>query len=130
MSSTAIAQASEAAPRNTNKIMGERVHQVMWRGQVTQTAFAPVLGMTQSALSSKLRGRRAFTSDEILKVADTFGVSLDYLFGKTDDPRPVGPDGDRVEVGPVDPRRFELLTSCLQTERFAEVIPLHIHRAA
>lgn len=121
MTLTATAAASEPAPRNTNLIMGERVHQTMWRGQVTQTALAPVLGMTQSALSAKLRGRRAFTSDEILKVADTFGVSLDYLFGKTDDPRPVGPDGDLIDV---DPGRFELPTSCLQTRGLAEVIPL------
>lgn len=122
MSIQAIAEGPQPEKRNTNFIMGERVHQVMWRGQVTQTALAPVLGMKQTTLSLKLRGKRAFTSDEILKIADTFGVSLDYLFGKTDDPRPVGPDGDRIEV--VDPRRIELLTSCLQTRELAPVIPI------
>lgn len=120
--STLKAPAGAEDPRNTNFVMGERVHRQMWRGQVSQTAFAPVLGMTQSALSAKLRGRRAFTSDEILKVAEVFGVSLDYLFGKTEDPRPVGPNGDRVDV--VDPARIELATSCLQTRHLALVTPI------
>ena len=113
MTMTATTTPSGDAQRDTNKIMGERVHQAMWRAQVTQTALGPVLGMTQSALSAKLRGRRAFTADEILYVSRIFGVSLDYLFGRVDDPRPFGPNGERLDV--VDPGRIELPTSCLQS---------------
>lgn len=122
MTITATATNDDGEQRGANRIIGERVHQAMWRGQVTQTALGPVLGMTQSALSAKLRGRRAFTADEILYVADIFGVSLDYLYGRADDPRPFGPNGERLDV--VDPGRIELPTSCLQTRHLAEVIPL------
>lgn len=108
--------------RNANEILRERAHTLMWRGNITQTKLAPVLGMTQSTLSGKLKGKSAFTLDEILVIADTFGVSLDYLAGKTEDPRPVGPDGGFIEM--VDPARIELATSCLQTRHLAEVIPI------
>lgn len=119
MSMTAIA-APDA--QNVNVVMGERVHQLMWRAGITQTALAPILGLGQTGLSHKLRGKRAFAHDEILYISDIFGVSLDYLYGKTNDPRPVGPNGDRLEV--VDPGRIELPTSCLQTGWLAPVTPI------
>lgn len=107
---------------SVNVLIGARVHQLMWRAQVTQTALAPILGLGQTGLSQKLRGKRAFAHNEILYISDIFGVSLDYLYGKTEDPRPVGPNGERLDV--VDPGRIELPTSCLQTRHLAEVIPL------
>jgi len=119
MTMTAV---TEPTKRTANAIARERVMTLMWRASITQTKLAPVLGMTQSTLSGKLKGKSAFTLDEILVIADMFGVSLDYLVGKTEDPRPVGPNGDLLDV--VDPGRIELPTSCLQTRGLAEVIPI------
>lgn len=113
--------------RTANMIASERIVMLMWRSSVTQTKLAPVLGMTQSTLSGKLKGKSAFTLDEILMIAEVFGVSLDYLFGKTEDPRPVNPAGDRVDV--VDPGRIELPTSCLQTRQLAPVTPIRPYAA-
>ena len=101
--------------RTRDSIIRERVKGLMKAANITQTAFAPVLGVKQTTLSLKTSGKRAFTSDELWMIADTFGVSMDYLFGKTEDPRQVGPGGDLVEV--VDPARIELATSCLQSRR-------------
>lgn len=75
--------------RPTEALMGERVHNLIWRAKITQTAFARTLGLSQTALSRKLRGDRAFTLDEILAVSRELRVSLDYLFGRSDD---MGPD--------------------------------------
>ncbi|WP_425560968.1 helix-turn-helix domain-containing protein [Leucobacter iarius] len=69
------------AGQSADEIIGERVHQLMWRAKVSQTAFAPVLGLTQSGLSPKLRGKRGWSADELRAVASYFGVSIDYLFG-------------------------------------------------
>lgn len=108
--------------------LGERVYTLMFRAKIKQTKLAPKLGLTQGALSKKLHGERPWTLDEASYLADVFGVSLDYLFGKSEDPRPVGPNGDRVEM--VDPGRIELPTSCLQTRHLAEVIPIRSGVAA
>ncbi len=101
--------------RTANSIIRERVKRLLRQTDLTQTEFAPKLGLKQSSLSVKMSGKRAFTADELLVIARIFGVSMDYLYGKTDDPRPVGPNGDRLEV--VDPGRIELPTSCLQSRR-------------
>ena len=71
-------------PRGTDAVVGERVHQLMWRNHESQTSFAPRLGIGQAALSMKLRGRRGWSTDEVLTVARHFGVSVDYLFGNDD----------------------------------------------
>ena len=83
----------EEHERPTEALMGERVHNLLWRAKITQTAFAKSMGLSQTALSRKLRGDRAFSLDEILLVADQLRVSLDYLFGRSDD---FGPDSPKV----------------------------------
>lgn len=45
--------------------IGANVHTLMWRAQHTQTAIAHELGMSQAALSLKLRGKRPWYADEI-----------------------------------------------------------------
>lgn len=60
--------------------LGEAIHQVMWRRKITQTDFAGrVLGITQSALSQKLRGKRPFLAVELVAVADELGLDLNQL---------------------------------------------------
>jgi len=73
------------APMSMDALIGERVHQLMWRAQITQTALAPRLGLTQAGLSPKLRGKRGWGADELATVASIFNVSVGYLFGEIDD---------------------------------------------
>lgn len=61
-------------------IIGENIHRHMWRARKSQTELALQLGMTQGALSRKLRGERPWFVDEIKGAADTFGVSIGSLF--------------------------------------------------
>lgn len=88
MSTPWIAQ--DEVPLDT--ALGERVHQLMWRAKISQTALAPKLGLTQAGLSKKLRGDRGWSLDEVLAVSDLFGVSLNYLFGREDQNSPSGPN--------------------------------------
>jgi transcriptional regulator with XRE-family HTH domain len=59
--------------------LGEAVHRVLWRRHISQTDFARVLGITQSALSLKLRGQRPFFAQELRMVADVLEINLDEL---------------------------------------------------
>lgn len=61
---------------SVEQLISERVHQLMFRNRLTQTRLAPQLGMTQSALSAKLRNRRGWTIDELVMAAAVMGVSL------------------------------------------------------
>ena len=76
--------------------VGRLVHQMMWDRHLTQTAVANQLGITQPALSKKLRGDRGWSAQEIVTVAQVLATSSSYLLGETSDPRPPsgsGPDG-------------------------------------
>jgi transcriptional regulator with XRE-family HTH domain len=59
--------------------IGERVHTLMWRGKVPQTELAAELGIDQSALSRRLRGRTAWKATELLYIAERLNVTLEDL---------------------------------------------------
>jgi transcriptional regulator with XRE-family HTH domain len=73
-------------------IIGENVHQLMWRARVSQTQLALSLGMTQGALSRKVRGDRPWYADEIAGVAGYFHIDIAALFT---------PGGALTQKGPV-----------------------------
>ncbi|WP_368665578.1 helix-turn-helix domain-containing protein [Arthrobacter sp. GMC3] len=54
----------------------------MWHAKVTQVEMARRLQITQGAISRKLRGERAFSSDELLAVSKMFNVPIGVLFGE------------------------------------------------
>lgn len=59
----------------------ERIHVLMWRNHVKQTKLAPMVGVDQSVLSKKLRGKVPLTLVELLRIADALGVSAAELMG-------------------------------------------------
>ena len=71
--------------RTADQVIGENVHRLMWRAQESQSSLAPKWGMTQAALSLKLRGRRPWFAAEIAAAARYFGVSVSALFEADDD---------------------------------------------
>ncbi|OZE89945.1 hypothetical protein CH298_13250 [Rhodococcoides fascians] len=79
--------------RSVNELVGERVHQALWRRKITQTQFGPKLGITQSALSKKMRGERAFGVDELLEISAFLDIPITDLLPTRKDPHPDGPDG-------------------------------------
>ena len=85
---------------NINAAIGERVHRVMWKRRITQSALAEHLGMSQSAISRKLHGDRPWDADDIIHVADALGLTLDWLFfGDGETPDPEGSNGSAPGVG-------------------------------
>ena len=66
-------------------IIGANVHTLMWRTQESQSELAPRWGMSQAALSLKLRGKRPWFADEIDAAARHYKVTRDALFTKLPD---------------------------------------------
>ena len=54
----------------------------------TQQELAERLGMKQPQYSRYERGYRDIPTDVLIALADLYDTSVDYLLGRTDDPRP------------------------------------------
>jgi hypothetical protein len=80
------ATGAEETAENLDVIIGAVVHQMMWRSHEKQVDVAASLGVSQAALSLKLRGRRPWFASEIDKMARRYGVSRDVLFGEGEMP--------------------------------------------
>jgi len=55
---------------------------------LSQLRLATDLNTTQNTISRYETGEREPGIAELIKIADYFHVSVDYLIGHTDDPRP------------------------------------------
>ena len=61
---------------------------------LTQTQVAKLLNMSQTGYSKYETGENDIPTQVLLKLADFYGTSVDYLLGRTDEPRP-NPKGSR-----------------------------------
>lgn len=61
-------------PSETDLARARYVRTVLAWHDHTQTDLGKVLGITQANASQKLRGIRAFKSDELLAIADAYGL--------------------------------------------------------
>ena len=64
---------------------GLKLKTLMEESQLTQTELAKSIGFTQRAISKWVNLQSEPTETAILKVADYFSVSVDYLLGRTDE---------------------------------------------
>lgn len=69
------------APRNTGEIISRTVRLLMADRQVNQTMLAVVLGITQTQVSARLRGRTPWHIADLEALAAYFGVSVPELVG-------------------------------------------------
>lgn len=67
---------SQTSHSNPDVLVGERIHQLMFRKRVTQTELAARMYITQSALSKKLRGQSKWSLTDLICVAGVLGVGL------------------------------------------------------
>lgn len=49
---------------------------------LTQRELAESIGMSEQALSNKLRGLKNFTLRDVSRIADFFDVSTDFVLGR------------------------------------------------
>lgn len=77
--------AAPTAPENLDAVIGENIHRLMWSAQDNQRKMAPLWGMSQAALSLKLRGKRPWFASEIDAAARHYRVTRDSLFKRLPD---------------------------------------------
>lgn len=115
------AEKTSPAELTIDEYIGRRVHTLMWDQQVTQVAFADAIGMDQSSVAKRLRGKLGWHATHLMQAAQALNTTISYLVGETENPHPNNsPDGGVVEP----PARLELATYALQGDRNAEIIPL------
>jgi len=67
-------------------IFGERVYLLRKKAGLSQKQLGEVLHLSNKAICTMEGGSRGTTIEKLVKLAEYFHVSTDYLLGITDDP--------------------------------------------
>ena len=67
-------------------IIGTRLRELRQSAKLSQVKIAEVVGSRQSAIARFESGEAHVPAEVMIRYADYFDVSLDYIFGRTDDP--------------------------------------------
>ena len=83
---------------------GELLKKLRKERSMTQAALAEKLGLDKSSVAKYESADVTPSSDILMKLADIFGVSVDYLLGRVDSPR------EEVPVALYAPKGYDKLT--------------------
>ncbi len=67
--------------------MYKRIRDLREDRDLNQTAVAKMLGMSQTGYSKYETGENDVPTDILIKLADFYDVSVDYLLGRTKNPK-------------------------------------------
>lgn len=67
--------------------MYPRIRELREDRDLTQAAFAKILGMSQTGYSKYETGENDIPTSILIKMAKYYGTSIDYLLGLTDEKR-------------------------------------------
>ena len=67
--------------------VGERLKTLRTENRYSQTQIADMCGVTQATIGRYETGVAEPSIEKLLWYAEQFNVSLDYIFGRTDDPK-------------------------------------------
>lgn len=73
------------------EIIAKRLRECRRKAGYTQMQAAVYSDITETAYTNYERATQLPRLDILVRIADLYQVSLDYLAGRTDDPRPIGP---------------------------------------
>lgn len=79
--------------------VGERIRWLRENRDWSQLYLAEKLGIHNSVLSRIEAGKKGLDNDLLMKLAEIFGVSVDYILGRTDDPTP--PESPKNKLPPL-----------------------------
>lgn len=67
-------------------IFAMRIYALRTAKGVPQTTLATLLGVTRTQISDLENARTTTSIERLIKLAEYFSVSIDYLVGRTDNP--------------------------------------------
>nr|DAN91231.1 MAG TPA: helix-turn-helix domain protein [Bacteriophage sp.] len=76
-------------------MISQRIKELRLENELTQKELSDYLGLTPKMISFYELGQRVPPSDIILKLADKFQVSTDYLLGND---TPISPTGQKIDT--------------------------------
>ena len=97
-----ITQMHDDDPSSLGATVARRVRGLLAEQGLKQEVLAPVLGVSPSSTSKRVRGLKPFEIDELPAVAQALDTSMEYLLGLTNDrsPRRITPGGGSMFVLP------------------------------
>ncbi len=69
------------------KIVGQRLRELRQSAKISQGKMAAAVGASQSAVARYESGEAHVPAETVVRYADYFDVSLDYIFGRTEKPQ-------------------------------------------
>ena len=69
------------------KVFGERIRSLRESMNYSQVKFAETFGIGQSSVVRYEKGEASPSLELLVKIADYYDVSLDYVLGRTDNPQ-------------------------------------------
>ncbi|MBF0807110.1 XRE family transcriptional regulator [Rothia nasimurium] len=63
-------------------VLAREIKSALARAEMPQSKLADALSISSGSLSDKMKGRVAFSFDDLLTIAGTLGLSLDELLGE------------------------------------------------
>lgn len=97
--------------KNEMNIVGQRLRSLRESLKYSQVKMAEFVGVKQSSINRYESGEAEPTFEVLLKYADFFDVSMDYIFGRTDKPQ-----GELYNYQPklsmVDPEMEKFIEMC------------------
>ena len=69
------------------KIVAERIRSLRESAKLSQVKMGEIVGAKQSSLNRYEQAQTSPSYETLVRYADYFDVSMDYILGRTDDPR-------------------------------------------
>lgn len=76
---------------------GERLKRLRKEKKLTQAELGKIINVTKVSISGYENGDRNPDTDNLRRLSDYFGVSSDYLLGRTDKPNYISSDNNNDE---------------------------------
>ena len=67
-----------------NEQIGQKVRILRTKEGLSQVQFGKLFGMTQNMVTNIETGKRSLNYDELIKIADYYGVTTDYIIRETE----------------------------------------------
>jgi transcriptional regulator with XRE-family HTH domain len=79
-------------------MLSKRLIELRKKKRITQMEISKKLGIARSTYAGYENGDRKPDSEMIIKLANYFGVSIDYLLCRTDDPTPPIEEKEKINI--------------------------------
>jgi len=67
-------------------VIGEKIKELRKNSKITQEQLGNAIGVSKMAISYFEKGKKSPGRESLKKIADYFGVTTDYLLGRSEDP--------------------------------------------